>query len=535
MSRIGSLWASARRAAAISLAKWAGDPAAAGATETSQMVYIDRGMTRPTRQAAWDERWRLFAIEQGRFADYRDQWAAICESEIVESALLRGAEDATVEPFDIRCDDARAEKELWDLLERIQYWKMRKEQVALLWALGDSFNKVDYDPAPFSKRNLREIVGLRRLPEYTMFRNSTPEGGLRSLKDAFVQLTDIDLISPGYGGAMVSATGAEVYAAPSRVPGAIGQMAGYGFKKRGDESIWFAAEEIIHGRRMPLFKPVQTGYGTIVMRSARLAYNAVQSILYDLVIDRNLASRNPYGVEFDKDATPESIKAFEESFFEKVVVNNADGTQTEYLQRRRSSPDEFLWVKGGKFTAFNNKQALLDSLEDVHLAIDRLELVFGTSLSLSGFRAAKRVTGQMQERMEERGKRTIGGLHWLEEYEILRPLFDRQLFYSGKLGVKYELKFPAYSLEDQNRLSKRVLSEVQMGTESRRGAAKRLHQKTNAEFDQTLLEIEDEIERIGPPGGAPMPPENLDKGKKGVENEDSATQNVADEYKTGSE
>ncbi len=143
---------------------------------------------------------------------------------------------------------------------------------------------------------------------------------------------------------------------------------------------------------------VGAGYGTIVMRSSRPAYNAVQSILYDLVIDRNLASRNPYGVEFDKDATPESIKAFEESFFDKVVINNADGTQSEYLQRRRSSPDEFLWVKGGKFTAFNNKQALLDSLEDVHLAIDRLELCFGTSLSLSGFRAAKRVTGQMQER-----------------------------------------------------------------------------------------------------------------------------------------
>lgn len=516
----------------VRLAKFAGDPAAAGATEVVRLLTVGSGVQRPSRQTAMDERWRLFNIERGRFYDYRDMWAAICESEIVERALLQGAEDATAEPFDIRCEDSRAEKEIWAMLERVRYWEQRLDQVALLWGLGDSFNKVDFDSAPFSKRNLKEIVGLRRLPEYTMYRNGTPEGGLRSLKQAFIQFTDIELVGPGVEGSLVNEAGTEVYMSPARVPGVMGADSGYGFRKRGENQISFTGEEIVHGRRLPLFKPLVTGYGVPVLRSSKLAYNAVQSVLHDLVIDRNLASRNPWGAEFDKDATPDSIEAFKNSFFETKRVLQADGSYVEQQQRRRSSPDDILWLKGGKFAQVNNKQAMLDSLEDVHLVIDRLELCFGISLSVSGFRAARRVTGQMQERMEERAKRTIRGLNTLEECGILRPLIDRQLFYSGKQGVKYEIVFPEFSMEDRNRKSKRLNSEASNGIISRRSAAKKLYQLTDEEFDQELLHIEEEIRRIGPAMGYKAPPEDLDKGKKGVENEDSSTQNIANEYKT---
>lgn len=522
------------RDARLWLAKFRGDPAAGGAGEVANYAFIDRGVVRPTRRDRRDERSRLFAIEQGRFADYRDMWAAIYESEIVERALLSGAEDATAEPFDIRCEDARAEREIWELLERVRYWEHRLEYVALLWGVGDEFIKVDYDFAPISRRNLREIVGIRRFPEYTMFRNSTAAGGLRSLEKAYVQLQDVDLVMPG-SSAYVSADGSEVYANSVRVPGMLGSASGYGFKQDSDASEWFSAEEMIHARRFPLFKAVQTGYGTIVMRSSRLAYQSVMSVLYDLVIDRNLATRNPWGVEFEQGATQDGIDKFVGQFFETVRVMNLDGTYREVQQRRASSPDDVLYVKGGKFARINDKQALLSQLEDIHLAIDRLELCFGISLSVSGFRSAKRVTGQMQERMEERAKRTIRGLNVMEETQLLRPLIDRQLFYSGKSGVKYELRFPEYSLEDRNRRSKRLVSEVQAGLKSRRTGAMELFQMTAEEFDRELTNMEEEIERIGPVIGYQAPPESLEKGKKGVENEDSATQDIADEYKTGSE
>ncbi len=516
----------------VRLAKFAGDPAAAGATELVRLMSAETGVQRPTRRTAMDERWRLFNIERGRFYDYRDMWAAICESEIVERALLQGAEDATAEPFDIRCEDARGEREIWEMLDRVRYWEQRLDQVALLWGLGDGFNKIDYDSAPFSKRNLKEIVGMRRLPEYTMYRNSTPEGGLRSLTQAFIQFTDIDLVTASPFDSLVSANGQEVYASPSRVPGVMGVDSGYEFKKRSDAQISFRAEEIIHGRRLALFRPLVTGYGVPVLRSSKLAYNAMQSVLHDLVIDRNLATRNNVGVEFDPLATNDSVKQFEDSLFETRQVMNLDGTIREIKQRRRSSPDDWHWVKGGKFVNIGSKQALLDGLDDVHLVIDRLELCFGITLATSGFRAAKRVSGQMQERMEERAKRTIRGLNTLEEYGILRPLIDRQLYYSGKLGTKYEIRFPEFSMEDRNRRSKRVVSEVMAGLRSRRTGSKELYQMTNAEFDQELLNMEEEIERIGPVVGYQAPPESLDKGKKGVENKDSSTQNIANEYNT---
>jgi len=470
------------------------------------------GTIRPTRRS--DDIYRLFRLEAGRHAAYRDYWEMIEESPLIEHALWSLVQDATGQLFDIECGDARAKDEIWRLLERVHYYDLRDEYLFRTNGIGDLFALVDIEwQSPSRKWNLGEIVGLRIAPEYQMFRLQDARGFITDLTKAFKQLPGIDWIEQGFEGSFqpeVRPDGTFLYAGGAwAYAGLAGQAAAKRLGLLGGEEILFSAEQVIHARLNPTAKPIQDGYGVSILRSKRVTHNIVMMCLQDMAIGRK-------GTTYNREAhiLPKGTTTTQKAEYEKKLNEQEAGPNSRYT------------IIDGEIKLLDARNWQLKELGDLWLAMDLVtNRIY--PVALTGF-GAERFSGELLGEMAQWANAAIGWQHRVEEYQILRPLIDRQMWMSGKADVAYDVVWPAeVRLEDMQKKSKRTISEVQTGISSRKRAMRVLYQMEDPESEQEIQQIKKELEEIGPPGHYTAPPESLNKGKKGVEKKPPETQDIA--------
>ncbi len=488
-----------------------------GAREILHVVDGAAGTIRPTRKG--DDPYRIFRQEWGRFAAYRDYWAMIEESPLLEHALWSLVQDATAQPFDIECKDPRAKDEIWRVLERIRYMDSRGEYLFRINGLGDLFGLVDIEwKSPSRKWNLGEIVGLRIAPEYQMFRLQDARGFITNLKRAFKQLPGIDWCENDLAGSFQvdrRADGTFLYAGGAwAYAGLAGTSAAKRLGLRGEEEIIFSAEQVIHARLNPTAKAIQDGYGVSILRSKRVVHNVVMMSLQDMAYGRKGTTYNREHHKLPKGTTSE-----QKQDYEKKLDQNPPGPDTRYV------------TIDGEVLLVDARNWQLQKFDDVWLAMDLCtSRVY--PVALTGF-GAERFSGELLGEMAAWVNALINWQHGVEEYQILRPVIDRQLWMAGKADIEYDVIWPAaVRLEDMQKKSKRTISEVQTGLLSRKRGMRILYQMEDAEAEDELKQVKREHKEIGPPGHYAPPPENLDKGKKGVEKKPPEAQPIAPEYGT---
>ena len=492
------------------------EPAARAAPE---VVFVTQGQTpgfvRTFREG--EQIYRRFQIEMTRHAGYRDDWIAFEESPIIERGFKKLAEDATAQFFDIECDDRRAKEGLWEMLTRIRYWHLRAQLLTRFMATGDLFLLTDLNVLPRRKRNMAEITGIRIAPEFQMFRLENERGVIPNPQKAFMQMPAIDWRVNENGDTLVVGNGETVLMGGGGwYKGLVGASAERSFYAYRDETIFFPAEQVVHARLNPWLKPIMDGYGCSGQRTCRVTHNVVQMGLQDMAVERHHSTFRREHHSLPENTSTEAFDAYQTAVTQQQV-----GPLSRYF------------TKDGKIEVLDNSNSRLQELGDLRLSIQMVMLAIGYPLALVGF-MAEEMTGEILDRLEQPLNATLRGVNNQEEYGILRPLCDRELWYMGKAGTPYEIKWPnSPRPEDQNKLSKRVISEVQTGIRSRQSAMRELYQFEDPQCAEMLTEIEGEMKRIGEPGHYTPPAESLDKGKKGVEKKPAATQDIADHYRTG--
>jgi len=458
------------------------------------------------------ETYRRFEVERGRFAAYRDAWVAAEESPVAGMAILSLAEDCTGEPFTVKCSDRRAAEEIDGLFKRIGYWGPKRQgTLARLCLTGDHFSFLDLNRSPQRRRNLAEITGFRMAPEFTMFRLSDARGQFPNWKRAFMQVAAIELVTRRSGEAILqSESGNRLIGGPAHYEGLAGVLSGREFVARDGKREFFSAEEVIHARLRPWWQPTPTGYGVGSLRNGSRLHNIIMGVTQDLAIARQFSSFNQRAFECPGDTTNE--------VFEKLC---------KQLEEMKVGPGTFFPLRGAVAKSLDARNWQLSDLADVWFHIDMLGFLIGYPLALAGF-GADRFTGEILERMEQRFKRVIAFWNQLEEWEIVRPLIDRTLWYIGKGDVDYEVEFPPVSFEDENKKTKRELSKSEGGAQSRKKTAMTLNKITAEEWEEEFRQIEKELKTLGPITKYKAPGESLVKGKKGVQKKDAAVQDIGD-------
>ncbi len=418
---------------------------------------------------------KIFQMEKDRMSMYQDGWLMLQESPLVDQANNGLSQDATGQPFKVVCDSNVHEKIAYKMFERTKYWYYRTMLLGRALALGDIFLKLDIDTT-FGIRRIGQIEEIRVLPEFTMHRNTDFSGQFINQYRAFTQRSKpVDF--------MVDVT--------------------YSMSK----PINFNAFEVLHSRYNHLKQP-NPKYGVSGYNSARIQYGAVQSMMKDMVIARHNGTFNRLLHEVDQSVGSDDYEKYRES-----------------VKAHRPTPTEEHVVKGIKISAIDQKNNLLSNIDDLRLAIDVLKVGLQYPFELFGFGEA---TGEQLEKMESRQKRTISFLHRFEEYEIVRPMLDREFLLHGYKGVEYKIINPPISFEDENKTAKKQLSKVQGGTMSRRRAIMDMENLSLEEAEAELDQMKKELEEIGTVGKYQPPGESLEKGKKGVETKETENQDISD-------
>jgi hypothetical protein len=362
------------------------------------------------------------------------------------------------------------------MLNRIKYWYLRPQILNRGTTLGDAFIKLDYEK---SFRGLGQIERIRLLPEFTMYRMSDFTDHFPDPKTAFVQRTspsDFQSFNIYFG---------------------IG------------EEIKFSFFEIIHAR-YDMYNQINPKYGVSSFASARKQYNIVMMMLQDMAVGRKMATFNRIHHNVDTGVSGEDYSAYK-----KEREENPPDVATEYV------------TQGVEIKSVDAQNKLMEKIDDLRLAIDILKIGLGYPFEFFGY-GNEAVSGDQLAKIEMRLKRSIAYIHLFEEWEIIRPLIDMELFLNGVDNIQYEIEMPPISFEDENKISKREISKVQAGTKSRRTAAMQMENWTMERAEEELEQCKKELEEIGQVQKYQPPGESLEKGKKGVERETPATQDISD-------
>jgi hypothetical protein len=407
------------------------------------------------------------------------------------------------------------------MFDRIKYWgQQRTTLMARLNGTGNNFILTDVDFLPSRKWNLAEISSIRIPPEFQFVRLDDDRGVFPNPERAYLQFTGLALEGPSDipgGNAILFDDGRLWDMKQSPYAGMQGVTNRWKWRWQGTRTIEYGVEQVIHARFRPGWQPADTGYGVSAQCGSGTSYNIVHGGLQDLANGRMLETLDPTVHEFPQESNEELFKEYQKR-----------------LEEMQPQPGRHYAIKGGKIYKASSPNSQMSQIDDVWLQIGILSLALGYPLVLKGL-GAERMNGLLLQRIEEVLKRTIRIQNQIEEYEIIRPLAWRQLFYSGKADVPFEIKFPAATLEDENRKSKRIISEIQTQILSRQAGMRMLHQMDEPQVGEMLREIEEEIEKLGPPGHYQPGPENADKGKKGVETVDPENQDISPTEGTGSE
>lgn len=427
-----------------------------------------------------------YLINRERLNVYNDIWKMIQDSTLVRKTTKQFIYDAVAEPFTFKCDDKEATTIVMDFFERTNYWCKRYPMLFRGIALGDLFVQRNLGRAYGRRTTNMWTESIDILPEFTMFRNSNPFDRFSTYDRAFYQqLPTVPF--------QVDQTAAKAYLPIYTVRHA-----------RWDAEI------------QPFVK-----YGCSELASARVAYNVLNRTLKYMAIARQASAYKKdhwkLGTEEDPVTDPEKIKKFKE--------DNIDGHEEDALTT---------YVTGGnvELSQKDPKNVQLSNVEDVKMLMDVLKvgLLYPLELLGVGVGSVGVSEGELGN-LEAVMKRAISWAYQFEEYEIVRPLLEFELALHGKF-VEFDLIYKPYAMEDQNKRSKRLNSEYQVGRISAETAWNmqyREHGTWPEEEEKILAEQKKGIV----PGGFKAGPENLSKGKKGVETKDTAAQDIPDEYSTG--
>lgn len=433
----------------------------------------------------YDKMMKEFEIEKDRMNSYKDNWAMLQESTIVNKSNEAMSQDATGQPFKLIVNSQVHEKIGKNLFKRIKYQYLRSMLVARGIALGDLFIKCDVGRT-YGIRKLGSIEQIRLLPEFTMYRNSDFSGNFPVPWQAFTQRSK---------------------------PGNFEVNAGFdGFHL--DNPIHFSLGEVIHGR-YDYLRQINPKYGKSAYDSARVQYSMVMMMLKDLAVARRQSTFNRLvhmidsKASLDVDKYRQEVEATEPTAFQEHVI------------------------QGGEIRGLDQKNSMVANIDDVKLQIDLLKLAL-YPIEYFGYIGSSSVTGEQIKMMEVRLKRAISFIHAFEEYEIIRPLLDREFLLHGYQNVDYEIEFPPISFEDENKTAKREISKVQARTKSIKEAMRTMENWSDEKITEVMKELEEEwmlfetLREKYQPG-----PENLDKGGKGVTKENSEEQDIHDTEGTG--
>ena len=425
-----------------------------------------------------DEVYKNFQIEYDRMTAYKDLWIMIKESPLADKSGEALIEDATGQPFNFICESSRAKKIVKEMLDRTKYWFYRPQFLKRGVLLGDVFLKLDYESSSFGRR-LGNIDAIRLLPEFTMYRMSNFQDQFTNPNIAFVQKT--------------SPTDFQVF------------DINFSFS----EPINFSLFEIIYARHN-MYNQLNPKYGCSSYYSARKQYNIVMMMLQDMAVGRKMATFNRIHHDVDQAVSTADFDKYKEE-----RKNNPPNVATEYI------------TQGVKITPIDAKNSLMEKIDDLRLAIDILKIGFGYPLEFFGY-GSESVSGDRLAKIEMRLKRSIGSIHLFEEWEIVRPLINMELFLNGMTNVEYEIEMPPISFEDENKIAKRELSKVEAGVKSRRTAAMQMENWSLERAEEELAQCERELNEIGQIHKYKAPGESLNKGKKGVEKQGPEDQDIPD-------
>jgi len=427
-----------------------------------------------------------FLINRERMNVYSDIWKMIQDSTLVRKTTKQFIYDAVAEPFTFKCDDKEATAIVNDFFERTNYWCRRYSMLFRGIALGDLFVQRNLGPA-YGRRNTKiwtESIDI--LPEFTMFRNSNPFDRFSNYDRAFYQQIPT-------------------------VPFTVDMMA---------TKTLLPIYTIRHARWDAEIQPF-VKYGCSELASARVAYNVLNRTLRYMAIARQAAAykKDHWKLGTAEDPVIDPVK------IEEWKKNNIDGKEEDVLTT---------YVTGGnvELDQKDPKNVQLSNVEDVKMLMDVLKvgLLYPLELLGVGVGTVGVSEGELGN-LEAVMKRAISMAYQFEEYEIVRPLLEFELALHNKF-VKFDLIYKPYAAEDQNKQSKRLNSEYQVGrisAETTWNLQYRQHGTWQEEEERILVEQKKGIL----PGGFTAGPENLNKGKKGVETKDAAAQDIPDTYATG--
>ena len=427
----------------------------------------------------YDDLMKNFEIENDRMTVYSDGWSMIQESTFVDKCGKALILDGTGQPFHFVCESTQAQKIQQQLFDRTKYWYLRPQILKRGVLLGDNFIKTDIDQNIYG-RQLGIIEHIRLLPEFTMYRMSDWNGNFPNPQKAFIQRNSSINFQSSNGMFNID-TGAD-----------------------------FSLFELIHAR-YDYLNQINPKYGCSNLKSARLQYNIVQMMLKDMAIARKMGTFNRLWHKVDDSVGEDQFNKYKDD-----EGNREPDVTSQYITQGVE-----------KIESVDAKNILMQKIDDLRMAVDTLAIGLEYPLQFFGF-GMQQVSGDQLERMEMRLKRSISFIHLFEEWEIVRPLLEREFLLHGMMNVEYEIEYPPISFEDENKISKRELSKVQGGTKSRLGA---MQKQENWSLDRSLQEldqIEEELKRFGPIAKYQPPGESLDKGKKGVENKNPEEQDISD-------
>lgn len=427
-----------------------------------------------------------FLINRERFKVYDDVWKMLADSSIVRKTTKQFIWDAVAEPFTVKCDDAEAMKIIYDFLNRTKYFSLRYASLLRLIALGDLFRQRNLGRAYGRKNTNIWTESFDILPEFTMFRNSTPFDRFNSYERAFYQQIptipfSVDLTAPKQ---------------------------------------YLPIYSVRHARWDAEIQPF-VKYGVSELMSARVAYNVFNRTTRYMAIARQAAA---YKKDHWKLGTKEE-PVTDQDAINTWKKNNIDGHEEDVLTT---------YVTGGnvELDQKDPKNVQLSNVEDVKMLLDVFKVGLMYPLELLGVGVGTRGVSEGElGNLEAVLKRSIAWAYQVEEMEIVRPDIEFELALHNKF-VEFDLIYKAYALEDQNKQSKRLNSEWQVGRISAE-TAWNMQYREHGEWSEEEAKILAEQKKGIVPGGYQAPPATLDTGKKGVTKTDTAAQGIPDIYKTG--